>query len=558
MRKDLNILIGGEAGQGLVTVGELLTKALVRSGYHVHVTQSYMSRIRGGHNTYCVRAGVDNVQGSRGLIDILVALNRETIELHKTGLNKNGLILKDKDIDLHNPGFVEIPFKDLAPDALFENVVGLGFLSAVIGLDKSMPAGCIKSVFGKKKPEMVKQNLEVLDSAYSFAGKKNIHGFELDAPRQEPGLMLTGNDAVVLGAMAAGVSFCSYYPMTPATSIPMTLNARGKGLNIVVEQAEDEIAAINMAVGASYAGAKSMVATSGGGFALMGEGVSLAGMTETPIVIVVGQRPGPATGLPTRTEQGDLNLVLYSGHGEFPRAVFAPGNPEQCFYQTIKAFELAEKSQGPVFILTDQYLADSYRRVTRFDLSKTLETASPLDSCPDPEKYERYALTASGVSSRLVPTLGPYLVVLDSDEHYPDGHITEDLGVRIQMMDKRLQKEKILTDEITAPEYFGPDKPEKLMVCWGSTLGPALEAMEKVGRDKAGVLHFSQLWPLERKYFEKYFRVASEVFFVESNATAQLARLIQSEIKPGSSRYVLRYDGLPMDVEYIVSRITEG
>ncbi|MFO7727989.1 MAG: 2-oxoacid:acceptor oxidoreductase subunit alpha [Desulfonatronovibrio sp.] len=558
MRKELNILIGGAAGQGLVTVGELLTKALVRSGYHVHVTQSYMSRIRGGHNTYCVRAGVDEVQGPQGLIDILVALNRETIELHESRLNKNGLILKDKDVELQSDSYVEIPFKDLAPSALFENVVGLGFLSAVIGLDKSMPAGCIKSIFSKKKPEIVEQNLEVLDSAYSFAGEKKIHGFELDSPRQEPGLMLTGNDAVVLGAMAAGVSFCSYYPMTPATSIPMTLNARGKGLNIVVEQAEDEIAAINMAVGASYAGAKSMVATSGGGFALMCEGVSLAGMTETPIVIVVGQRPGPATGLPTRTEQGDLNLVLYSGHGEFPRAVFAPGNPEQCFYQTIKAFDLAEKSQGPVFILTDQYLADSYRRVARFDLSKTPETDVPSDSYPDPEKYERYALTPSGVSPRLVPTLGPYLVVVDSDEHYPDGHITEDLSVRVQMTDKRLQKEKILIEEIIPPDYFGPDKPEKLIVCWGSTLGPALEAMHNAGGDKTGVLHFSQLWPLEKEHFEKYFKVASEVFFVESNATAQLARLMESEVKPGSSRYILRYDGLPMDAEYIVSRLTQG
>ena len=554
MRKELSILIGGEAGQGLVTVGELLTKALVRSGYHVHVTQSYMSRIRGGHNTFAVRAGVEQVYGPAGHIDILVALNRETVEIHGNEMSQGGLILKDKDIDLKIDGLVDIPFKDLAPSPLFENVVGLGFLSSIIGLDKAMPQGCIKSVFAKKKPEVVEKNIKVLDLAYSSASDGNIQGFELEQSKEKPGLMLTGNDALVLGAMAAGVSFCSYYPMTPATSIPMTLNSKGRPLNIVVEQAEDEIAAINMAVGASYAGAKAMVATSGGGFALMCEGVSLAGMTETPIVIVVGQRPGPATGLPTRTEQGDLNLVLYSGHGEFPRAVFAPGNPEQCFDLTIKAFDLAERSQGPVFILTDQYLADSYRRVTPFDLDSVPDTAGPLDSCPDPDAYERYAITPSGVSPRMVPTLGSYLVVLDSDEHYPDGHLTEDLGVRVEMTDKRLRKEKILIDEAAAPDYYGPQEPEKLIVCWGSTLGPAMEAMHS-SKDNVAVLHFSQVWPLDIEHFEKHILKASRVFFVESNATAQLARLIEARVKPGNSRYILRYDGLPMDAGYILDRL---
>ncbi|MFN2268938.1 MAG: 2-oxoacid:acceptor oxidoreductase family protein, partial [Desulfonatronovibrio sp.] len=293
MKNELNILIGGEAGQGLVTVGELLTKALVRSGYNVHVTQSYMSRIRGGHNTYAVRAGVGEVPGPVKGVDILVALNEETVEIHQDNVNEDGVILKDQALDLSKDGLVDIPFKDLAPSALFENIVGLGFLSAIIGLDNKVPEGCIKSVFGKKKPEVVEKNIDVLNRAYSFAREKNIKGFELAEAKAKPGLMLTGNDAVVLGAMTAGVSFCSYYPMTPATSIPMGLNSRGKALNILVEQAEDEIAAINMAVGASYAGARSMVATSGGGFALMCEGISLAGITETPIVVAVGQRPGP-------------------------------------------------------------------------------------------------------------------------------------------------------------------------------------------------------------------------------------------------------------------------
>ena len=555
MRKELNILIGGEAGQGLVTVGELLTKALVRSGYNVHVTQSYMSRIRGGHNTYCVRTGTNQVLGPANTIDILVALNQETVELHQHNVSRHGLILKDQNIALEKEGLVDIPFKDLAPGPLFENVVGLGFLSSIIGLDKKMPEGCIKSVFGKKKPDVVEKNLDVLNSAYSFAQDKKIKGFELDKANEEPGLMLTGNDGVVLGAMAAGVGFCSYYPMTPSTGIPMSLNSKGNELGIVVEQAEDEIAAINMAIGASYAGARSMVATSGGGFALMCEGISLAGMTETPVVVVVGQRPGPATGLPTRTEQGDLNLVLHAGHGEFPRAIFAPGNPRQCYDLTIKAFDLAEKSQGPVFILTDQYLADSYRNIAPFDISAGKDITRPLDECPDPEKYERYALTDSGVSPRLIPGLSPCLVVLDSDEHYPDGHITEDLEIRKKMVEKRLRKENVIRAEIVPPQYFGPDKPESLLICWGSTLGPAMEARQKKGMDSAGVLHFSQVWPLEPKDYQGYIEAAREIFFVESNATAQLARLIESSVKPAHGRYILRYDGLPMDAEYILTNM---
>lgn len=555
MRKELNILIGGEAGQGLVTVGELLTKALVRSGYNVHVTQSYMSRIRGGHNSFSVRAGVDSVLGPVRGIDMLMAMNEETIELHADELNDSALIIKDKDTETEEGLYLAVPFRELAGESLYENVVGLGILSALIGLDQSILRGCIETVFGKKKKELVGKNLEVLKAAYDYAREKKIDGYHLVKSRKKPGLMLTGNDGVVLGAMTAGVSFCSYYPMTPSTGIPMSLNSKGNELGIVVEQAEDEIAAINMAIGASYAGARSMVATSGGGFALMCEGISLAGMTETPVVVVVGQRPGPATGLPTRTEQGDLHLVLHAGHGEFPRAIFAPGNPRQCFDLTIKAFDLAEKSQGPVFILTDQYLADSYRNIAPFDISAVKDVSRPLDECPDPEKYQRYALTDSGVSPRLIPGLSPCLVVLDSDEHYPDGHITEDLEIRKKMVEKRLRKENIIRAEIVPPQYFGPDKPESLLICWGSTLGPAMEARQKAGMESAGVLHFSQVWPLEPKHFQGHIEAAREVFFVESNATAQLARLIESSVKPAHGRYILRYDGLPMDAEYILTNM---
>jgi 2-oxoglutarate ferredoxin oxidoreductase subunit alpha len=275
--------------------------------------------------------------------------------------------------------------------------------------------------------------------------------------------MMNGNEAIAFGAISAGLKFVSFYPMTPSTSIALNLAAQAKKMGLVVEQAEDEIAAINMAIGASFAGAPSMVPTSGGGFALMVEGVSLSAMTETPVVIVVAQRPGPATGLPTRTEQGDLELILHAGHGEFPRAIFAPGTVEECFHLTRKAFALAERYQGPMFLLTDQFLADSYRAVMPFD-TRNLPAVSVGTRATGESSYERFTLTESGVSPRRLPGTGKHLVVADSDEHTERGHITEDLSVRIKMVGKRLAKGQWISSEVIPPEAHGEEKPDLLLL----------------------------------------------------------------------------------------------
>jgi 2-oxoglutarate ferredoxin oxidoreductase subunit alpha len=324
-------------------------------------------------------------------------------------------------------------------------------------------------------------------------------------------------------------------------------------MGLVVEQAEDEIAAINMAIGASFAGAPAMVATSGGGFALMVEGVSLAAMTETPVFIVVAQRPGPATGLPTRTEQGDLELVLYAGHGEFPRAIFAPGTVAECFHLTRQALFLAEKYQGPIFLLTDQFLADSYRAVTPF----AVESLASVTVGSSPDKvtlpYQRYAITDSGVSPRQLPGLSEHLVVCDSDEHTSDGHITEDLTVRQQMVAKRLRKLQGLRTEVTPPEYLGDKNPEVLFATWGSSRGAVLEAaatLRAQGRQVAA-LCFSQVWPLIPEQFLPYLQEAKQVVMVEGNATGQFAGLIRRETGFQISKLILRYDGLPITPEYI-------
>ena len=371
-------------------------------------------------------------------------------------------------------------------------------------------------------------------------------------------LILNGHEALALGALSAGLKFFAFYPMSPSTSIGLTLAAQAQEMGLVVEQAEDEIAAINLALGASFAGAPSMVATSGGGFALMAEGVSLAGMTETPIVIVVAQRPGPATGLPTRTEQGDLEFVLHAGHGEFPRAIFAPGSVAECFHLTRKALEMAERSQGPVFILTDQFMADSYRDVDPFDLSRlpaVLPAAPPLIT----EPYLRYALTESGVSPRLFPGRTEHLVVADSDEHTEDGHLTEDLTVRSRMVEKRGRKLKILQEAAVPPEFLGEPRPDLLLVTWGSSRGAVGEAAARLtaqGR-RTAVLHFSQVWPLVPDRFLSLLQEAGEMIAVEMNATGQFSRLLRRETGAHIKKTILRYDGLPLTSDYILREMEQ-
>jgi 2-oxoglutarate ferredoxin oxidoreductase subunit alpha len=345
--------------------------------------------------------------------------------------------------------------------------------------------------------------------------------------------------------------------MTPATSIVLELISHAEAMGCVIEQAEDEIAAINMAIGAAFAGAPSMVATSGGGFALMAEGVSLAAMTETPVLIVVAQRPGPATGMPTRTEQADLEFVLHAGHGEFPRAIFTPGSIEACFHLTKKALALAEQAQSPVFLLTDQFLADSSRPVASFDPEAIAPVTAGLEPDTALTPYQRYRLTGNGLSPRLLPGMSPHLVVADSDEHDENGHISEDHGMRIAMVEKRLRKFGLLRQEAIAPELTGEKNADLLLVCWGSSQGPVLEAaavLRGQGRSVA-TLHFSQVWPLVPGQFLDLLQAANEVVCVEGNATGQFARLIQREASFAMPNRIARYDGLPFTARYILDRL---
>ncbi len=552
----LTILIGGEAGQGLVTLGQLLAKSLVRSGYSIIVTQSYQSRIRGGHNTFALTVSVDEIHAPREKVDILIAFDRDTVSLHRDHLSSQGLIITDEALDVQGDLLFRVPFRELAKER-FSNIVALGVVGSLLGLEEGLMERTVDDFFGKKDRTSGEENRRALSTAIGWSASYAKSDHKLPPLTDPPHLlMMNGNEAIALGAVSAGLRFYSFYPMTPSTSIGLTLAGWAKQMGMIIEQAEDEIAAINMAIGASFAGAPSMVATSGGGFALMVEGISLAAMTETPVVVVVAQRPGPATGLPTRTEQADLEFVLHAGHGEFPRAIFSPGTVEECFHLTRHAFELAERCQGPIFLLTDQFLADSYRAVMPFDI-ENLTPVTIVSKSMESSPYSRYALTENGISPRLLPGMSEHCVVVDSDEHTEDGHITEDLSIRGQMVDKRLRKGDEIRSKVIPPDVEWEESPDILLVSWGSSKGAVLEAASRLRSDgeKVSTIHFPQVWPLVSEQFLGYLKEARLVACIESNATGQLARLIRRETGFQIDKRVLRYDGLPMTPDLILREL---
>lgn len=563
----LNIVVGGEAGQGLATVGQVLTKALVKAGYFIVVTQSYQSRIRGGYNSYALRVSSRYIEAPVERIDLLAAFTSEAHHVNRRLVDPSGLIvLADEKIapDVEEAASLTI---EANTDVAHPNVFAVGVLAALIALPETYCKEALRDFFSDHHPESLQKNIDSLSQGFEWgASRSGEMKRPLTATSPRNLCMMHGNEAIAFGAMSAGLKFFSFYPMTPATSVATTLCEHAETMEFFVEQAEDEIAAINMAIGASYAGAPSMVATSGGGFALMTEAVSLAGMTETPLVMVVAQRPGPSTGLPTRTEQGDLEFVLHAGHGEFPRAVFAPGSVEECFHLTRKAFELAELSRGPVFLLTDQFLADSYRSVEAFDVN-SLSVLNVCDGLAEDTKgYQTYEITETGVSPRVLPGLADscvrawsceQLVIADSDEHTEDGHLTEDLDVRKRMVEKRWRKFDVIEQQMVPPLFEGDDDPEILLVCWGSSQGVVREAVAAKRREglRCAMLHFSQVWPVSREAALGLLVKPPRVIGVEANFTGQFCRLLRRETGFEIRERIARYDGLPFTLDYVLERI---
>ena len=562
-KDDISIVLCGQAGQGIQTVEYLLTRILKLAGYNVFATKEYMSRIRGGLNSTEIRVSAKRVSALANRIDVLIPLNKGAIKHVQKRISPQTIILAEKedlgdDFDRASCKVIDVPFTETAlriGDKIYSNVVAVGALAGLFAVDLSEVTSCVERFFSAKSPDVIQKNIEAAEAGHKV-GTALLDSAQIAVnigknPHINDELILSGAEAVALGAIAGGCNFISTYPMSPSTAVLVFLARHGKDFGIIAEQAEDEIAAINMAIGAWYVGARAMVTTSGGGFALMTEGLSLAGMIESPVVIHLGQRPGPATGLPTRTEQADLELALYAGHGEFPRIILTPGTIQDAFYLTRKAFNLADKYQVPVFVLTDQYFLDSYYNIPSLDLSDIKIEKHIVETTGD---YKRYELTQNGISPRGIPGFGKGLVSVDSDEHDADGHITEDLNLRIKMVDKRLKKNESIKTDVIAPRLAGPPDYKTLIVCWGSTYNVVNEAVETLARDDVAVLHFKQVYPLHETT-AGYLKKAEKTIVIESNATSQFAKLVKLCTGVEIENKILKYDGLTFSVEEVAEEL---
>jgi len=535
---EFNVVVGGEAGQGAFSVELELTEILSALNYYFFATKNYMSRIRGGHNYHMIRIADVPVHALSGKKwNMVVALDDETERRHKPDLHEEGIWLSQG-----MTGEIQKESREAFKDVTTSNTVIVGVILAVVGvsLEKAVEAAD-------------RESAEYLKKGFSFAERWKLAGTCSIEPKAGAHCKFDGNHALAFGALLGGCQFMAGYPMTPATSIMHYYATAAQKLPVHFEQAEDEISAINMAMGASYAGVRSMVATSGGGFALMQEGVSLAGMTETPIVIAVAQRPGPATGLPTRTEQGDLAFVLHAGHGEFPRIIFAPGSISEMIALARMSFELADRYQIPVFLLTDQYFADSVQIVD--DVEET-EIGKRGNAVFD-NNYKRYGLTEDGISPLTFPGISGALVKVDSDEHDEEGKITEDLNLRARMVDKRLKKLDYLRKENIPPTLYGDKNTPSIILCWGSNKLIVKEAIEKLTKEGVSVaaLHFSQVYPLSTGMVAPYGLDRKCLLCLENNAGGQFAALLKRELGINVTYPVVKYNGECFTVDEIVQTL---
>ncbi len=559
---DISLVLSGEAGKGLNTIEGVLVRALKLSGFHVFAAKEVMSRVRGGNNTVEIRASSRPVEAFVDRIDILVPLNEKAVYRLEHRLGADTIIIGESASVEENyrdgSRFFEVPFGSMAEevgDAIYANSVAAGVIAGMLGADAGVLEDLIGKSFEGKGEEVAGRNIEAVRRGHSFGkdlSEKEGLSFSLTPDDNvRSNIVLSGGDAVSLGAIAGGCSFISSYPMSPSTSVLVFFARHAAGFDLVAEQAEDEISAINMALGAWYTGARGMVTTSGGGFALMAEGLSLAGMIETPVVIHLAQRPGPATGLPTRTEQGDLLFALNAGHGYFPRIILSPGTIEEAYYLSREAFGLADRFQVPVIILTDQHLLDSLRDIEELDLKKNAITNAFIETGED---YRRYEITDDGISPRGVPGFGSGFVCVDSDEHDDTGRITEDRKVRAAMVEKRLRKSEKVREAAIEPVLTGSEKYSSLVVGWGSTYPVIREALEEVGASDTSFLHFRQVFPMHPRSAE-YLERAERIIAVENNATSQLGALLMLETGIKPDRSILKYDGHPFSVEELADRL---
>ena len=561
---DISIVLCGAAGQGIQTVEALLTKSLKRSGYNVFASREYMSRVRGGVNSTSIRVSSKPVRAYLERIDILIPLSQEAIPHVNERISSRTIIIGEKkyiESSLSTKGInIEVPFTEFAQEIgniILANIISLGVISGILKIEKSVLQDAIVKNFKKKGQTIIDGNINAVNKGYEIAAElidtnKLQRSIIIEKTSEvKDHYIFDGRQAVALGAIAGGANFVTFYPMAPSTGVGTFLAQHGLDFSIIVDQSEDELSVINKAIGASYAGARAFVSTSGGGFSLMCEGISCVGMMELPIVVLVGSRPGPATGMPTRTAQEDLELVLYAGAGYFPRMIFAPGTIEDAFKLTQNAFNLTQEYQVPVFILTDQYLIDSYYNTPTLN-HESLDIKKFFVKTD--KNYQRYRFTESGISPFGIPGYGDGLVDADSHTHTEEGDITEDPDIRAKTVEKRYKKLELIKKITIPPEFIGREGYKTLVIAWGSNYYIIKEALEKLNRNDVALLYFKQVYPIHSSV-KNYIEKAEQTIIIENNPNAQLNKLIELESHRAIDFKILRYTGYAFSVEELLDKI---
>jgi 2-oxoglutarate ferredoxin oxidoreductase subunit alpha len=583
MAREFTVGIGGAAGDGLDKSGDTLAKGVSRVGLHVYAYNSYQSIIRGGHIWLRVRMSEEKVYSHGDHLNLLIALNQDTVERHAREVEPGGAVLYNSDrfscdSALLRDGVVGLPipvneiakpFGRLLP--IMQNTVALGATMFLAQLDFDSTAGVVADTFKHKGQAVIDQNLKILHAGFDYARE---HFVPLLKDRwnfsriRRP--FATGNELFALGAVAAGCKFYSAYPMTPASTILHWMADHGEKCGVVVKQCEDELAVVNMAIGAGHAGVRAMCGTAGGGFALMTEAIGMAGMIEAPLVVVEVQRGGPSTGLPTKTEQGDLNQVFGASQGDFPRVIIAPTDTADCFATAVEAFNLAEKYQLPVLIISDllvsehpeTFEASALRHDVPIDRGQLI-TEWPKEKGP----YRRYRNTPSGVSPRALPGTEGTDYVAGTDEHDEQGILISDMytspPVRRKIMEKRMKKIDGVLKELKAPVLEGPADAPVTLIGWGSTQGVIREARALLAAEgvKTNQLHFKYLHPFHTQEVTAILKKSKTLIGIEANFTGQFARFLRAETGISVQDNILKYDGEPFEPRMVaeeVKRIAAG
>ena len=578
---DVVVGIGGAAGDGVASAGNTLALSVARQGQAVYAYNAYQSVIRGGHSWLRLRISAKKPLNHGDQVDALIALNQDTLDRHLQELVAGGVALYNS-TKLHPsyepPKGVQLcplPVPDLTPAykdlPVMQNTVAVGAVIGLMGLDFRGLESVLESTFAKK-PQVVKINMEAAKAGYDYAA---AHFTPLPAQLRQTSqkwAMVSGNELMAMGAALAGCKFYCAYPMSPATHILEWFAAHGKEMGICVRQVEDEISVINMSIGAGHMGARSMCATSGGGLALMTEAIGLSGMLETPVVVVNVQRAGPSTGVPTKTEQGDLNQALGASQGDFPRIIIAPLSMTDCFTTPALAFNVSDRYQCPIIILSDLLMAEGNEtvdpalldvefQIDRGELITAMSGGGNRREAGEP--YLRYKDTESGISPRAVPAVPGHLHVAASDEHDEDGVLISDVYTdtvrRKKMADKRSRKMATVLEHLPAPKLEGPLDAEVTLVGWGSTWGVLTEAVEQLNREGISTSHLQIkfLVPFHVTEVSAILGKSRRVIVVENNQSGQFARHLRAETGIVAQGHIRKYDGEPFEPKHIVAAVKE-